>query len=35
MSRLGPIPDPSTMDEVTKTEFDSLVRFYKGVPESG
>lgn len=35
MSRLGPIPDPATMDEATKAEYDSLVRFRKGAPPSG
>ncbi len=35
MSRLGPIPEPATMDEATKAEYDSLVRFRKGVPPSG
>jgi len=35
MSRLDRIPDPATMDEMTKTEYDSLVRFRKGAPASG
>ncbi len=35
MTRLGPIPDPSTMDEAMKTEYESLVRFRKGAPPSG
>lgn len=35
MSRLGPIPDPATMDETMKAEYDSLVRFRKGAPPSG
>lgn len=35
MSRLGPIPDPATMDEAMKEEYDSLVRFRKGAPPAG
>lgn len=35
MSRLGPIPDPATMDAAMKEEYDSLVRFRKGAPPSG
>ena len=35
MSRLGSIPGPTTMDEATKAEYDSLVRFRKGAPASG